>query len=348
MASITILDTVAANIATPTTGHTSVFVDDSTGSSVLKMKDSAGVISSVGAAFTGNLGGNSLYDATNNKIIAKAYPINDVVAITNSPVLAATATPSYTSGVLNAPSGTYLTFGLAAQANVIPASSGGTNKQFIGHSFTGQYFATQAMNSNDRTRGANSINSVNLNGFDWGNDGSTSNTRPTHVAHLGTMTVEGSGTIGHVVGASGTVTLLPSGGGAQVSNYVSGNYAIIATQAGNTFTSVSTGTARLYSGALSLNSAHSVTNAIGLHLPSNWAATSGGASITNKYSILSEDTNAKMSHAGVVGIGAFTVAGKPATGVVGDMIAISDQGGKIAYWDTTNTRWSYVWSNLAV
>jgi len=46
----------------------------------------------------------------------------------------------------------------------------------------------------------------------------------------------------------------------------------------------------------------------------------------------------------------YTVATKPGSGVVGMLIAISDStpGGKMAYWDTTNSRWSYVSDDSAV
>lgn len=46
----------------------------------------------------------------------------------------------------------------------------------------------------------------------------------------------------------------------------------------------------------------------------------------------------------------YTIAGKPVSGAVGQMIAISDSvpGGKLAYWDTTNSRWSYVSNDSAV
>jgi len=46
----------------------------------------------------------------------------------------------------------------------------------------------------------------------------------------------------------------------------------------------------------------------------------------------------------------YTIATKPASGVVGQMIAISDStpGGKMAFWDTTNSRWSYVSDDSAV
>ena len=46
----------------------------------------------------------------------------------------------------------------------------------------------------------------------------------------------------------------------------------------------------------------------------------------------------------------YTAAGKPASGAVGQMICISNStpGGRMAYWDTTNARWSYVADDSAV
>lgn len=36
------------------------------------------------------------------------------------------------------------------------------------------------------------------------------------------------------------------------------------------------------------------------------------------------------------------------TGTVGSVVAVTDGGGKLAYWDTSNSRWSYVFDNSAV
>jgi len=48
-------------------------------------------------------------------------------------------------------------------------------------------------------------------------------------------------------------------------------------------------------------------------------------------------------------VGAYTSATiRTVTGSIGQMTAISDQGGKIAYWDTTNLRWSYILNGSAV
>ena len=47
----------------------------------------------------------------------------------------------------------------------------------------------------------------------------------------------------------------------------------------------------------------------------------------------------------------YDIAGKPISGVVGQVIVISDSptvAGKLAFWDTTNSRWSYVFDNSAV
>lgn len=47
----------------------------------------------------------------------------------------------------------------------------------------------------------------------------------------------------------------------------------------------------------------------------------------------------------------YTVSSKPVSGIVGQVIAISDSptvAGKLAFWDTTNSRWSYVFDNSAV
>jgi hypothetical protein len=46
----------------------------------------------------------------------------------------------------------------------------------------------------------------------------------------------------------------------------------------------------------------------------------------------------------------YTIAGKPASGAVGQMICISNStpGGRMAYYDTTNARWSYVADDSAV
>jgi len=52
---------------------------------------------------------------------------------------------------------------------------------------------------------------------------------------------------------------------------------------------------------------------------------------------------------GLTFVHSYTVSNLTAvTGAVGAVAAVSDQGGKLAYWDTSNSRWSYVFDNSAV
>lgn len=266
--------------------------------------DSKGRITSAGnvsvtipPGFNGNLLGNVLYDSTTNIVSVQAYPINAINSITNSVTQYATRDPFYTGSALDAPSAGYQSIGSRLMANVSLSSGGGALKQTAAHSATVKFVNQGSMTSNDRTRGMAITNAIDLNGGDWGNDGSTSNSRATHTGAVGTVAIEGSGTLGHAAGSVGSVFVTPSGGGDQVSNYVSGSFNALVTQGGNAFNSVSTGTARLYSGLMNFNSGHTVTNAIGLHLYNNWAVTSGGASITNKYGILIEDANSPIQTA---------------------------------------------------
>ena len=75
-------------------------------------------------------------------------------------------------------------------------------------------------------------------------------------------------------------------------------------------------------------------------------ATGAGGNITGANVI-----NANTFNTGnILKLGVYTVANKPASGNVGQIISISDStpGGKIAFWDTTSNRWSYVNDNSAV
>jgi hypothetical protein len=62
------------------------------------------------------------------------------------------------------------------------------------------------------------------------------------------------------------------------------------------------------------------------------------------------DTTGKEISYGIPTMPSYTIAGKPASGAVGQIIAITDAtpGGRLAFWDTTNSRWSYVNDNSAV
>ena len=80
-------------------------------------------------------------------------------------------------------------------------------------------------------------------------------------------------------------------------------------------------------------------------------AIAGGAYGNTGTARLTVDST-KITAALPVAFPVYTAAGAAAvTGAVGWQISISDSptvGGRMAFWDTTNARWSYVSDNLAV
>ena len=55
-----------------------------------------------------------------------------------------------------------------------------------------------------------------------------------------------------------------------------------------------------------------------------------------------------VSYGNPAAVSATATQWQAVTGVIGAIVAVSDNGGKLAYWDTTNNRWSYVFDNSAV
>jgi hypothetical protein len=143
--------------------------------------------------------------------------------------------------------------------------------------------------------------------------------------------------------ASGTVTSVGVTPGSGIS--VSGSPV---TTSGN-ITITNTGVTRLNAGsgiALSGSNGNvtvSATTGSGtvtsINLASNTLSVTGGP-ITTLGTLVAEFNKVPV----------YTVSSKPASGEVGQVIAISDStpGGKLAYWDTTNSRWSYVSNDGAV
>ena len=90
-------------------------------------------------------------------------------------------------------------------------------------------------------------------------------------------------------------------------------------------------------------------------------ATSGTAKFTMTNSVssspsieLGAGSTATIAVTGPLSLAVYTAAGKPASGAVGSVICISNSSGfgnpngMLAFWDTTNNRWSYVHDNTAV
>jgi hypothetical protein len=62
-----------------------------------------------------------------------------------------------------------------------------------------------------------------------------------------------------------------------------------------------------------------------------------------------DNSSGEVTHAAFA-FPTYTIAGKPGSGSVGQVISISNSvpAGLLAYWDGTNNRWSYVYDNSAV
>jgi hypothetical protein len=74
-------------------------------------------------------------------------------------------------------------------------------------------------------------------------------------------------------------------------------------------------------------------------------------SVNNTSSTMTFAESGKLTVPGTMKVGAFSATVlRGITGTVGEMAAVTDAsaGGKIAYWDTKNTRWSYIFDNSAV
>jgi hypothetical protein len=241
-----------------------------------------------------------------------------------------------------------------------------------------QIHATENMLNNDRWRGQAADLDVALNTFTWGTMSTASRNAPVLVGQQGACTVGISGNVSHAVGQSGLVNINPAASSTITVQYATGQFVSMGITGQGTGAVANITNARLLGGALfSGNTSitgHAITNAMGLHITDGWATVTG-VTITNKYAILNEDSGSKIqtngnldvtgtttvgtlntgnvSTTGNLSVSAVMTVGNYASGslpsgAVGSVIAINDAGGKLAYWDTTNSRWSYVFDNSAV
>jgi hypothetical protein len=108
----------------------------------------------------------------------------------------------------------------------------------------------------------------------------------------------GSGSAGSVIGAIGTVNIVPAGGSANV-QYATGQYAGVNHTTGATGATASNIVyARLFAGAVAGQSGNlTVANAVALHTFNGWVS-SNVSLVTNAYVILNEDTRSIISTVG--------------------------------------------------
>lgn len=357
MAAITILDTATASVVTPSSGHTSLFIDDTSGTSTLKMKDSTGNVIVVGSgggggdSFTGNLAGNVLYDGINNRISSNAYPFSALPTSAMGFNLAATNIPVYSGGNLTPQS--FQTIASATSGNVVLNSGGGAARRAIFNSTVGFVTASGGMNSNDRVFNSLLGFEVRPEGNNWGSGNNTRNTIAGQATQVVVNNTTGTSSIGHVVGQISYVDIEAQSGATVIGEAVSSMSPQIGIAAGGSTGTKSITTARCVFPYIEAYAGGTITNAIGIHYPSGWTFTSGGGSITNKYAIKIDDTTSPIVTASpitttnVMTVGSYASTALPA-GTVGSLIAISDNEGRMAYWNTTHNAWQYVFNNSNV
>ena len=251
------------------------------------------------------------------------------------------------------------------------ASAGGANgvKNTIGHALYNQFTPVGTMNNNDRIRSVAQALDLTLNGQTYGsNFNYNSQTNTTAVGLFGVATATGPGSINAILGAQLIGGVNPGQSGTTTVQYATGVQGI---SGWNTPALISSSAiypstivyARGFNVSINglVNSNISITNAVGLHVSNTWASS---GTITNKYSVLVDATDSPIQTASnikVIGgtttgfnsVGVFTATALNAvTGVAGQFAAVSNgtgkNGGQLAYWDTTNSRWSWFDTNLAV
>jgi hypothetical protein len=140
--------------------------------------------------------------------------------------------------------------------------------------------------------------------------------------------------------ATGLITSV-SGGSASVSNVGNGWYRLtfVSTQTSNLFYMWPNGLMTSYSGG-------SGVNVWGPQLELGYTA---GAYNPTTTAALTTTNNLYVN--GVIQMGVYTTATlKTITGSIGQMVSVSNStpsSGMLAFWDATNSRWSYVFNNLA-
>ena len=325
-----------------------------------------GTAYSTGTSFTGNLVTNSLTASGTGRILANASPQANVTQISSyTQGAAVTTTPVYTAGNLTSANQAVIA-AFNGNINFLTNWAAGTRNTIgvLGYLGVTATSANTAMNTGDRIRPLVGGLDLNLNGKSWGLMSSASNTLTPIAVNGQTLNVYGTGNMGQAAGIALGITITPVGGSINA-QYATSNFSSIAyNTAGATYTASNIQYARLYTGSVTATANLTVANAIALHTFSGWTS-SNVSLVTNAYTVLNEDTRSTITTAGNINIAnnatttgfikfaVFTVAQITAVvGSAGQMAAVSNGTGKnngaMAYWDVTNTRWSWVSDDTAV
>ena len=365
--------TLYANAATQSTAITGITAGTTT---LANVKSTNGYFWSNGTAYSnGDLAGSTLSDSVNLRIFANASGAS-------APTVADYAwsknivAPNYIGGVFNiaTPSATQTTNNAVTtalfSANIPFQSTYQTTSltnAFGALSYVQTWPVTaNSMSNNDRVRALGGVIDVFMNGKTWGANLSAASPA---VGINGVVNAIGNGTHNGIQGMQGICTVTPTDlvNSANIT-YITGfqgaltMYPTFSTSAKANvayFRAVNCTTTGISANLV-------VRNAIGVFTASGWAGTGVTSATTaqNRYALLNEDqytsikTNGNIVFSATATISTVQLASYSATtvntlaGAAGMIVSITNGTGKnagqLAYWDTTNTRWSWVDSNLAV
>jgi hypothetical protein len=162
------------------------------------------------------------------------------------------------------------------------------------------------MTGSDRIRAAAINTDIMLNGKTWGTM-STASVNNNAITNGSTnINIIGTGQAAAVIGQYNVIQSVPTSGSANI-QYATATQSFVGYATGSGATASNIAYARLYSGQIAgVTSTFTITNAVGLHLPSGWAS-----SATNKYAILNEDASAVIQTNGNITTTAnLSVSGK--------------------------------------
>jgi hypothetical protein len=364
--------TTADAMTIANTGNVSVAGNLAVGTTatVGNIKSTSGYFWANGAAyngFNGDLVSNGLSASGIGRVFANAYPQSNVVQISSyTQGVVVTNTPVYSAGNLVSGNQT-LALVSSANVNLLTSFATGIRTQNATTAYLGvtAVSANTVMNASDRVRALAGGMDLNLNGKNWGLMTSASQTTAQVVCNGQTLNIYNTGNIGAAIAISDAVTFTPVGGSLNAQYATAYNGAVSYASTGAGYTASNIQYARLYTGVVTgVTGNLTVNNAIALHTISGWVSANVSL-VNNAYVILNEDTRSVIQTAGNINIAnnaattgfikfaVFTVAQITAvTGSAGQMAAVSDGTGKnsgqMAYWDSTNARWSWVDTNLAV
>jgi hypothetical protein len=279
-----------------------------------------------GGSFTGDLAGNDLFDSTNGRILANAFPdsTGQITIPNNQTSKLYVNKPTYTAGVLQqpplanaTPGGTGIvstssqTISLISSANVGLQSGygfGSQNRDTIGSTFglTVTPVTANSMSATDRIRGALGSLDIVMTGQTWGVMNTSGQNQNVVSAINGASNFNGSGNISAMVGGTYGSFITPSAGNNANIQYSTGilSFTNLLSTAGAT-AKANVVNARLVAGFISgFSSNLTVQNAIGLHTYSGWAGTGAVGTANNpttgRWAVLNEDANSVIQTNGNV------------------------------------------------